>query len=93
MFASIEWEDGFVSIISVASILTPRRELNQYKAGDGITAKWRGKVYSATILEIRGKMSCAHIGPPPHHTHTHTHTHTPAITHDCNIHPANILTP
>lgn len=56
LFALIEWEDRYLSIISLDSICQPRKETTEYEEGEYIKAKFRGSIYSAVIAEISGKL-------------------------------------
>ncbi|XP_060554099.1 uncharacterized protein LOC132715142 [Ruditapes philippinarum] len=52
MFATIIWEDKKWSIISLRSVLKPRKEVEDYKVGDHVSARFAGKIYAAVIFEI-----------------------------------------
>ncbi|XP_061167435.1 uncharacterized protein LOC133176321 [Saccostrea echinata] len=51
-YALIEWEDSYVSIIDVITILHPRKDVIKYQEGEAVKAKFRGAVYEAVICEI-----------------------------------------
>ncbi|XP_052691568.1 uncharacterized protein LOC128169474 isoform X2 [Crassostrea angulata] len=52
IYALIEWEDQYLSIICVDTICQPRKEITEYKAGEYIKAKFKGSIYRAIIAEI-----------------------------------------
>lgn len=54
-YALIEWEDEYVSIIDVVTIVHPRKEVSHYREGEVVKAKFKGAVYEAIICEISGK--------------------------------------
>lgn len=56
MYALIEWKDeNLVNVYSLTRIISPRKEINEYKVGDNVKANFGGKVYEAIILNISGK--------------------------------------
>lgn len=57
LYALIEWEDQYLSIICVDTICQPRKEITEYKAGEYIKAKFKGSIYRAIIAEISRKYS------------------------------------
>lgn len=56
LFALIEWDDRYLSIISLDTICQPRKEITIWRGGGGyIKTKFRGSIYSAVIADISGK--------------------------------------
>ncbi|KAJ8307791.1 hypothetical protein KUTeg_014656 [Tegillarca granosa] len=52
LYALIQWSDLFTSIINLSTVCSPRKEIEQYKEGEYIEAKYQGKQYRAIISEI-----------------------------------------
>lgn len=55
MFAILFWEDSTFTVISLKTIVSPRKEIDDYVVGEAVKATYRGKLYSAHIYEISGK--------------------------------------
>lgn len=55
-YALIQWEDGFIHIISLSQIITPRKPIDDYTPGEYIRAKYQGRIYRARISMIHGKV-------------------------------------
>ncbi|XP_062573904.1 uncharacterized protein LOC134235775 [Saccostrea cucullata] len=62
VFALIEWEDNYVSIINIDAICQPRKEIEKYEEGEYIRAKFKGTMYSAVIAEISAFSSRKRLG-------------------------------
>ncbi|KAH3894858.1 hypothetical protein DPMN_019017 [Dreissena polymorpha] len=56
MYAILYWEDSTFTVISLGTIISPRKEINEYVLGETVKAKFGGKVYSAQIYEISGEI-------------------------------------
>lgn len=52
LYALIELEDQYLSIISVSVICQPRKEIAQYEEGEYIHAKFKGSLYITVIANI-----------------------------------------
>lgn len=52
LYALIELEDQYLSIISVSTICQPRKEISEYEEGEDIHAKFKGSIYRAVIADI-----------------------------------------
>lgn len=52
LYALIELEDQYLSIISVSTICQPRKEISEYEEGEDIHAKFKGSIYRAVIANI-----------------------------------------
>ena len=67
LFCLLDWQiqtphvllvsEGKFSIISLKTIISPRKEIKEYKQGEMIQARWSKSVYYAVILEISGKFT------------------------------------
>ena len=56
MYSLIEWKgENLVNVYALSRILSPRKELCDYKVRDVVKAKFGNGVYEATILELSGK--------------------------------------
>lgn len=44
------------TVQSTSSIVKPRKEAEEYRAGDIVYAKFQGKPYNAVIISIKGKI-------------------------------------
>lgn len=52
LYALIELEDQYLSIISVSTICQPRKEISEYEEGEDIHVKFKGSIYRAVIADI-----------------------------------------
>lgn len=52
LYALIELEDQYLSIISVSTICQPHKEIAQYEEGEYIHAKCKGSLYITVIANI-----------------------------------------
>lgn len=55
MYAILFWEDSTFTVISLKTIVSPRKEIGDYVVGEAVKATFRGKLYSAHIYEISGE--------------------------------------
>lgn len=55
MYALIQWEDQFTSVINTQTILKPKRGRFQYTEGEEISSHFQNKVYEAIICELHRK--------------------------------------
>ena len=53
--AAIRWEDNLHSVISLKSVVLPRKSLNLYEVEEDIKAPFQGQTFAAKILYISGK--------------------------------------
>ena len=58
MYCIVEWIlEGLFGIISITTIVKPRKEINDYTEGENVEAKFKGKSYPARIIKISGMCS------------------------------------
>ena len=56
MYALIEWKGEYlVNVYALTRILSPRKELTEYKPNDHVKARFGSEVFEAVIHEISGK--------------------------------------
>jgi hypothetical protein len=58
LFAYVHWADGYASVINIANIKVPRKEILEYIIGDKIKAPFPGYPgeHDATIIQISGML-------------------------------------
>ncbi|KAJ8317477.1 hypothetical protein KUTeg_005381 [Tegillarca granosa] len=51
-YSLIQSEDLACSVIDISTIIKPRKDLESYRKGEYIVARFKGREYSAVISEI-----------------------------------------
>ena len=55
IYAVVDWEDGFTSIINLKTVEEPRKSLDKYEVNEEIQAPFKGKIYKAVIIATTGE--------------------------------------
>jgi hypothetical protein len=55
LYALIQWEDRFLSVIKLDKIVKPIKNVTEYAEGEIVSAKYGQKVFEAVICEVHCK--------------------------------------